>query len=303
MKGSRLYIDMLKVFRDVAETKSFSEAANRNYITQSAVSQQIAFIERLFDKKMIIRGKGKFALTSEGRVFLNGCSEILEIYQKTLDNIQLDIGEITQIINIQTVYSLGFYHLPPLVKSFMNRYKNINLHIEYNRSDRIYSDVIKGVCDFGIVAYPWEQPMVNITYGMKEELVFVCSPDDNLSKLKKMSFNKMNNKNFIAFIKEIPTRDAIDKILLKENITVNIKQEFDNIETLKRSIELGTGVSILPINTIIQEVKNNSLISIPLSDGKYFRTTGIITRKDRTLSRAIDEAIRWITNEKVRTKS
>ncbi len=303
MKGSRLYIDMLKVFRDVAETKSFSEAANRNYITQSAVSQQIAFIERLFDKKMIIRGKGKFALTSEGRVFLNGCSEILEIYQKTFDNIQLDIGEITQTINIQTVYSLGFYHLPPLVKSFMNRYKNINLHIEYNRSDRIYSDVIKGVCDFGIVAYPWEQPMVNITYGMKEELVFVCSTDDNLSKLKKMSFNKMNNKNFIAFIKEIPTRDAIDKILLKENITVNIKQEFDNIETLKRSIELGTGVSILPINTIIQEVKNNSLISIPLSDGKYFRTTGIITRKDRTLSRAIEEAIRWITNEKVRTKS
>ena len=300
MKGSRLYIDMLKVFRDVVETKSFSEAANRNYITQSAVSQQIAFIERLFGKKMIIRGKGKFSLTTEGRVFLNGCVDILDIYQKTLDNMQMNVGEITETINIETVYSLGFYHLPSLIKSFMNRHKNINLHIEYNRSDRIYTDVIKGVCDFGIVAYPWEQPLVNITYGMNEELVFVCSPSDNLSHLKKISLKKMNNKDFIAFIKEIPTRDAIDKIFKKENVSVNIKQEFDNIETLKRSVELGTGVSVLPKNTIQQEVKNNSLVAIPISGNQYFRTTGIITRKDRPLSRATEEVIHWITDEDAR---
>ncbi len=110
----------------------------------------------------------------------------------------------------------------------------------------------------------------------------------------------MNNKDFIAFIKEIPTRDAIDKIFKKENVSVNIKQEFDNIETLKRSVELGTGVSVLPKNTIQQEVKNNSLVAIPISGNQYFRTTGIITRKDRPLSRATEEVIHWITDEDAR---
>ncbi len=127
--------------------------------------------------------------------------------------------------------------------------------------------------------------------------MFVCSPGDNLSHLKKISLKKMNNKDFIAFIKEIPTRDAIDKIFKKENVSINIKQEFDNIETLKRSIELGTGISILPKNTIQQEVKNNSLVAIPINGNQYFRTTGIITRKDRPLSRATEEVIHWITDE------
>ena len=298
MKGSRLYIDMLKVFYDVAETKSFSKAAHKNYITQSAVSQQIAFIERLFNKQLIIRGKGQFALTQEGRIFLDGCSEILKTYQSTLDQIQQDLGEIPQTINFEAVYSLGFYHLPPLVKSFMNQYKKLNLHIEYNRSDRIYTDVIQGVCDFGVIAYPWEHPFIDIRFGKNEELVFVCSPVDSLSQSNNINLKDLSNKDFIAFIKEIPTRNAIDGFLKRENVIVNIKQEFDNIETLKRSIELGTGVSILPKNAILQEVKNKSLNSIPLDGGVYFRTTGIITRKDRPLSKATREIIRWITDNR-----
>lgn len=298
MKGSRLYIDQFKVFRDLAETGSFSTAAEQNYITQSAVSQQIAFIERLFNKQLIIRGKGKFSLTQEGQIFLNGCIEILKTYQSTIDQIQKDVGEIPQTISFETVYSLGFYHLPPLVKSFMNRHKNIHLHIEYKRSDRIYTDVVQGICDFGIVAYPWEHPLVDITYGMNEELVFVCSPDDSLSQLNNINIIDLNNKDFIAFIKEIPTRNIIYDIFNTGNITVNIKQEFDNIETLKRSVELGNGVSILPKNTILQEVKNKSLISIPLNKGAYFRTTGIITRKDRHLSKATKKVIQWFTDER-----
>lgn len=298
MKGSRLYIDQFKVFRDLAETGSFSKAAEQNYITQSAVSQQISFIERLFNKQLIIRGKGKFSLTQEGQIFLNGCTEILKTYQSTLDQIQQDVGEIPQTINLETVYSLGFYHLPPLVKSFMIRHKKIHLHIKYNRSDSIYTNVLQGVCDFGFVAYPWEHPLVNITYGMNEELVFVCSPDDRLSQLKNIDLKDLNNKDFIAFIKEIPTRNTIYGFLKQKNVTVNIKQEFDNIETLKRSVELGIGFSILPKNTILQEVKNKSLISIPLNEGAYFRTTGIITRKDRPLSKATKKVIQWFTDER-----
>lgn len=292
MKGSRLYIDIFKVFCDLAETKNFSRTAEKNHITQSAVSQQIAYLERYFGKKMIIRSKGKFALTPEGKIFLGGCKQIIKTYQHTMHQMQTENGEISQSVNIQSIYSIGFYHLPPLIKSFMKKYKKINLHIEYNRSDRIYSDVIHGLCDIGIVAYPWQHPLVDIKQGEKEKLTCVCALEYELSKRKKISLKDLNHRDFISFVREIPTRNAIDKILKDHNVKVNIVHEYDNVETLKSSLELGECISILPENTIQQELKNMELVSIPIKEGPFFRNTGIITRKDRQLSQAIHTFIK-----------
>ena len=292
MKGSRLYIDLFKMFCDLAETKNFSRTAEKNHITQSAVSQQIAYLERYFGKKMIIRSKGKFALTPEGKIFLGGCKQIIKTYQHTMHQMQTENGEISQSVNIQSIYSIGFYHLPPLIKSFMKKYKKINLHIEYNRSDRIYSDVIHGLCDIGIVAYPWQHPLVDIKKSGSEKLTCVCALEYELSKRKKISLKDLNHRDFISFVREIPTRNAIDEILKDHNVKVNIVHEYDNVETLKSSLELGECISILPENTIQQELKNMELVSIPIKEGPFFRNTGIITRKDRQLSHAIHTFIK-----------
>ena len=294
MKGSRLYIDIFKVFSDAAATKSFSRAAEINFITQSAVSQQISFLEQYFGKSLIIRGKGKFSLTQEGETFLQGCKQILHTYQLTIDQMQAELGEIAQTVNIEAVYSMGFYHLPPLVKSFMKKYNQINLHLEYKRSDLIYKDVIQGLCDFGIVAYPWQHPMIEIQYGKKEKLVCVCAPTYELANKKEIHLTDLNNKNFIAFIKELPTRRAVDAILKNNKVNVAITYEFDNVETLKQFLELGDGISLLPEITVQQEVKKKDLVSIQITEGPFYRDTGIVTRKDRPLSRAAHEAIKYL---------
>ncbi len=292
MKGSRLYIDIFKVFCDLAETKNFSRTAEKNHISQSAVSQQISYLERYFGKKMIIRSKGKFALTPEGKIFLGGCKQIIKTYQHTMHQMQTENGEISQSVNIQSIYSIGFYHLPPLIKTFIKTYKEIHLHLEYNRSDRIYSDVIHGLCDIGIVAYPWQHPLVDIKQGEKEKLTCVCALEYELSKRKKISLKDLNHRDFISFVREIPTRNAIDEILKDHNVKVNIVHEYDNVETLKSSLELGECISILPENTIQQELKNMELVSIPIKEGPFFRNTGIITRKYRQLSHAIHTFIK-----------
>jgi len=292
MKGSRLYIDIFKVFCDAAKTKNFSKTAERNYITQSAVSQQIAYLERYFGKQLIIRGKGKFALTHEGEIFLRGCKEMLHIYQMTMGQMDAPLGEFSQTVNIESIYSIGYYYLPPMVKSFMKKYKQINLHLEYNRSDRIYTNVIQGLCDFGIVAYPWQHPLVDIKQGGKEKLTCVCALEYELSKRKEISLKDLNHRDFISFARGIPTRNAIDEILANFNVKVNIANEFDNVETLKGSLELGECISILPENTVQQEIINMELVSIPIKEGPFFRNTGIITRKGRQLSQAIHTVIK-----------
>ena len=295
MKGSRLYIDLFKVFRDVAETKNFSRAAEQNYITQSAVSQQISFLEEHFGKQLIIRRKGIFSLTQEGTIFLKACEDILQTYQHTVDELDGELKDIAQTVNIEAIYTIGFYHIPPLVKSFMKKYNHINLHIEYNRSDRIYTNVIHGVCDFGIVAYPLQHPLIHIEYGPDEELLFVCSPQDKLAKKKKIHLKDLKDKNFIAFNKEIPTRQAVDKILKEHKVKVITIHEFDNVETLKQSLELGDGVSLLPGATVQKELKRKTLVSISIEEGPFYRKTGIITRKDRPISKATQEAIKYLS--------
>jgi DNA-binding transcriptional LysR family regulator len=292
MKGSRLYIDIFKVFCDLAETKNFSRTAEKNHISQSAVSQQISYLERYFGKKMIIRSKGKFALTPEGKIFLEGCKQIIKTYHHTMHQMQIENGNFSQSVNIQSIYSIGFYHLPPLIKTFMKTYKEIHLHLEYNRSDRIYSDVIHGLCDIGIVAYPWQHPLVDIKQSGSEKLTCVCALEHELSKRKKISLKDLNHRDFISFVREIPTRNAIDEILKDHNVKVNIVHEYDNVETLKSSLELGECISILPENTIQQELKNMELVSIPIKEGPFFRNTGIITRKGRQLSQAIHTVIK-----------
>ena len=294
MKGSRLYIDIFKVFQDLVATESFSKAAKINFITQSAVSQQIAFLEDYLGKQLIIRGKGKFALTHEGEIFLRACKEMLHIYQDTMSQMNTPLGEFSQTVNIESIYSIGYYHLPTLVKSFMKKYRQINLHLEYNRSDRIYTNVIQGLCDFGIVAYPWQHPLVDIKQGEKEKLVCVCAPKYQLARRNKISLKDLNKRDFVGFIKEIPTRNAIDEIFKDHDVKVNFVNNYDNVEILKRSLELGECFSLLPENTIQQEIKDETLISMPIAEGPFFRETGIITRKDRPLSQATHTVIKHL---------
>ncbi len=245
MKGTRLTIDLFRIFRDLADTRSFSKTASQNFLTQSAVSQQLSFLERHFGKRFIDRGKGRFSLTEPGAHFLESCRKILSVYEETLDHIR-DENEPTGAVTVQTVYSIGLHHLNLYVKTFMRRFPKVNLKVEYNRSDRIYTDILQGRCDLGIVAYPKEQPNLKILPFHKEKLVLICATEDPLSTKARVRLTLLKGHSFVAFNPSVPTRRAIDDVLRKHNITVNIVQEFDNIETLKRSVELGTGVSIVP---------------------------------------------------------
>lgn len=128
----------------------------------------------------------------------------------------------------------------------------------------------------------------------KEKLVFACSLDHPLSQKKSLRLDEIGNHPFIAFHKDLRTRRVIDAIFRERHIRLNIVQEFDNIETLKKAIEVGAGASILPRNTILQEVKNKTLRSICIGGGPYYREVGIALKKEKNHSRAVHEFVNWL---------
>ena len=136
-----MQFESLKVFCDLAETESFTKAAQINSVSQSAVSQTISALERHFNSLLIERSKKNFRLTTEGEVLYNYSKEMLQSYDAIHSRMQEIKHVISGDIRVATVYSLGLHDLPPYVRRFMQSYPGVNVHVEYRRANQVYMKV------------------------------------------------------------------------------------------------------------------------------------------------------------------
>src|ERR1035438_2311198 len=232
-----MQIESLKVFCDLAETESFTKAAQINSVTQSAVSQQISSLERLFKSLLIERSKKRFRLTREGQVLYDYSKQIIQTYESLHSKLQELKDIISGTIRVATIYSIGLHDLPPYIKKFMKVYPTVNVHVEYRRANQVYEDVLGNVVDLGLVAYPVKDAKLEIIPLRKEPLVLICHPQHPFAKQKAVKLKQLVDQKVIGFEPDIPTRKALDKILREYGAEVKYVMEFDNVETVKRAVE------------------------------------------------------------------
>ena len=147
-----MHIETLKVFCDLVETASFSEAAERNGVTQSAVSQQIKGLEDRFSVVLVERGRRNFSVTPEGEVFLQAAREIVDTYRGIESKLQQMRDVVAGPLRVATVYSIGFHELPPYLEHFRAQFPEVQLTVQYRRSNQVYADVLESKADLGLVA-------------------------------------------------------------------------------------------------------------------------------------------------------
>lgn len=286
-----MQIESLKVFCDLAETESFTKAAQVNGVTQSAVSQQISSLERQFKSLLIERSKKKFRLTREGQVLYDFSQQIIQTYDSLQNRLQEIKNIISGTIRVATIYSIGLHDLPPYMKKFLKNYPTVNIHVEYRRSNQVYEDVLGNVVDLGLVAYPTKDAKLETVSLRKDPLVLICHPQHPLARLKTTRLKTIAGMKFVGFEPDIPTRKALDKILKEFSVEVNTVMEFDNIETVKRAVEIDAGIAIVPESTIAQEVSKQTLAALKLEDGDFFRPLAVIYKKNKVLSPAMKQFI------------
>ena len=281
-----MHIEMLKVFCDLADLKSFSRTAQKHFVSQSAVSQQLAQLETAHKCQLIDRKVRPIELTKAGRLLYTAARDILERYQQLKSDLNALTSSVKSRINVGAIFSIGMHTLPDYVKRFMVSYPNVNVHIEYFSAARIYELVLAGDLDLGLVAVPKKDRRLDVHDFENEPLVMACSPNNALAKESHIDIHKLQFERFIAFESNVPTRLWIDGILEQYSTTVRPVMEFDNIETIKRAVELNSGISILPRTAMLQELSAGTIKAIPFSNEELFRPTGIIARKGRILSQA-----------------
>jgi DNA-binding transcriptional LysR family regulator len=141
----------------------------------------------------------------------------------------------------------------------------------------------------GLVAYPTKDSKLEILPLRKEPLVLICHPQHPFAKQKSIKLKQLVDQKVIGFEPDIPTRKALDKILREYGVDVKHVMEFDNVETVKRAVEIDAGVSIVPLGTVTQEVSKLTLAAVEIEDGEFFRPLAAIYKKNKVLSPAMKQ--------------
>ena len=277
----------IKSFISVAQTGSFRLAAERNNISQPAVSQHIHILEKKFHCSLFERSSRKTILTPAGKVFLVYAQQMLDSYQNALNEIEkindLSIGQ----VSVASIYSIGLYQLKPTIQHFFKRYPKINIHLQYCHHNAVYQMVKDRLVDFGMVAFPKETEGFQVRIFAYDQLVLVQSPKHRtFKKNEKVILKKLNKLDFVGIDTSTPTGGAIKQFFKTNQINISLVNEYENIDTVKNAVEAGMGCSILPKTTITKELKNSTLEIIPLQGFDLKRPLAIVYSNKKVFTKA-----------------
>ena len=279
-----MHIESFKVFCDLVETASFSRAAEINDVTQSAVSQMVRALERRFRVHLIERGRKNFSVTPEGRAFLLAAKEIYRAYEGLGDRLRELANVVAGPLRIAAIYSVGLHDLPPYLKKFRALYPDVDLTVEYRRSSQVYSEILDGSADLGLVAYPQRRRGVVIESFWEDKMVLICPPGHPLAKRRRVKLTDLQGERFISFEPDLPTRKALDRAFRTAGVTVRRVMELDSVETVKRAVEVENGLSIVPETSVANEVRTGLLFAAEIEDADMWRPLGVIYRRQRPVS-------------------
>lgn len=291
-----MHIETLKIFCDLVDLQSFSLAAERNFITQSAVSQQIRSLEEKFKRKLLerVRGRREVKLTGAGEVFYREAKNVLAAYAELQESLRGLVGKIGGTVKVACTYSVGLHEMPAKVGEFMSKFPSARIDLEYSRTTKVVRDVLSGTVELGILAFPEAKRGLTVVQMPSDRMVLTCPPDHKLAKRAQIKTKDLDGLSFVLFERDTPTRKATDKILKAAGVEVIKAAEFDNIETIKRAVEVGFGVAILPMAAVVDEEKAGRLAVVRLAEKEWIRPVGVIFRSDRSLSLAAKKFVQLL---------
>ena len=286
-------IETLNIFCDLVETRSFTRTAERNGITQSAISQQLWSLEREFKSVLAVRNAGMFQLTPAGDLCHQRCLEIVRLTMEMDKRLQQARDTSAGTIELAACYSIGLHQLPPVLDRFRRDFPKVEIHVRYEHIDRVHELVLHNEVDLGLVAYPRRRPGLAIERVRDERLVLVCHPQHRFAGRPAVPLSALRNLLIIAW-QEIPWVSFLKKVPDSQRHLFEPRHVFKEVEMVKQAVEKDVGVTVLPAATIESEVANHLLTAVPFEDGRHTEPVAVIYRKNRKLTPAMTNFIQTL---------
>ncbi len=273
----------LKIFCDIVSRRSFSKAAADNGVSQSSASQVVGQLEAHLGVRLIDRSTRPPAPTREGQAFYDGCRKIIAAYDALEDQVRTLHDEVAGRVRVAAIYSVGLHHMSRYVQEFMSRHPKANVRLEYLHPDRVLESVEQGQADIGIVSYPRSTRTLEAEPWREEPMVLVCAPGNPFAGRVQVGLGELHGQRMVAFDSELVIRHELDRALAAAAAEPAVVMEFDNIETIKRAVEIDAGIALLPEPTVGRELAAGTLSAVRLEGDELIRPLGIIHARGKPL--------------------
>lgn len=286
-----MQIETLKLLCDAARLGNFSRAAEAHRVTQSTVSQAVQSLEHRLGRVLIDRSHRPWALTPAGKIFVDGCRDVVDRYE-ALERRLRGVPEEGDV-RIAAIYSVGLRHMRQFAEGFAREHAGVRLHVDYLHPDKVLEAVRDERADIGIVSFPPRSREWQTSPWRKEPMVVACAPGHPFARLKSVDVARLAGESFVAFDRGLGIRREVDRFLKRHGVAVRASMEFDNIEAIKKAVEIGSGLSLLPSPALERETRAGTLAQVPLKKDRFVRPLGLVRRRGRPLS----DAVRLVLDE------
>jgi DNA-binding transcriptional LysR family regulator len=277
--------ETLKIFCDVVRWESFSRGARENGVSQSTASQSVHQLEQRLGVKLIDRSKRPLQLTPHGQVYYEGCRELVGRYQELEDRVKglEDDQNVVGAVRVASIYSAGLNHIQQFVRRFHERHPGASVRVDYLHPTRVVEAVTGGDAELGLISFPRKWPDLEVIPWREEEMVLAIPPAHRLASRDEVDVRELDGETFVGFDADLSIRRAIDRFLRLHEVHVKVALEFDNIENIKRAVEIASGVAILPRPTLVGEVRIGTLATASFADARLARPLAIVHRRSEPL--------------------
>lgn len=286
-----MHLRNLEVFCEVAARRSFSKAAAAMDVSQSSASQAVQFLEERLGAALFDRSQRPLALTPAGEVYFGGCRDLLESLRDVEDQVRSMRNTISGRLRIAAIYSAGLPQVEADVKKFEDLHPHVDVRVDYLHPDEVYARVLADEAELGIVSFPRDGGEISSIAWQEQSLVLVVPPNHKLAQVDSIPVARLDGCSYVAFTPDLTVRKKIDRWLRGAKTAVHVNHEFDNIENIKRAVEAGTGVAILPRPAVEREVEQGSLVTVQFADVKWSRPLGFIHKRHKSLINAAERFV------------
>ena len=275
----------METFLAVAEERSFSRAAARLHRTQPAVSQAIAKLEGELGEVLFDRSSRDGTLTDAGEVLREYAAKLLNLRgdaEEALSELRaLHRGRLNVAANEYTCL-----YLLPLLDEFRRQNPRIKLAVQRTLASRISDEVLMHSVEFGVVSFRPDDTQVKSIVVYRDDLAFVVNPRHPLAGTGKVSIRQLGTQNFIAHNVPSPQRQKVIQTFKRHKTPLQMGVELPSLEAIKRFVEMGNGVALVPGLTVRPELESGALVQVQIPELQIERKLRLVYRRQANLSHA-----------------
>jgi DNA-binding transcriptional LysR family regulator len=284
----------LEILCAIAETGTFTGAGEKLHVSQSAISRQVLLLEDELREPLFIRqGRGAIP-TRAGQTLIQLGRRLLEDLTTTVGQIRDEHDELHGTLRIAGGMTVCLYVFPSLLKEFRRAHPRVEIKVITGATPRLIRQLRTGLADVALLTLPVEEPSFVVVPALREELMLVMPPDHALAANRRVSPKDLAMEPFVLFEPNSNTRRTIDRFFTRVGIEPRVVLETENVEILKALVASGMGLSIIPYQSVADEVRGGRLACARVAGTVLERETGWAYPRSSHLPRALQELIRTL---------